>query len=85
MFTASAGDAVLCRRGITHRFHNPGIQPAKMVFVHTSSGPEGQFVEAGDEPRPGEQVQPWGPERLDEHLLNLLAKYDTALPPAPEG
>jgi quercetin dioxygenase-like cupin family protein len=83
VFTARAGDTVFCRRGITHRFYNPGIQPAKMIFVYTPGGPEGLFVEAGDEPRPAEQVQPWGPERLDEHLLGLLNKYDTALPPGP--
>ncbi|MEY9835642.1 hypothetical protein [Streptacidiphilus sp. EB103A] len=41
------------------------------------------FVEGGDEPRPGMQVQPWGPERIDERMLGLLAKYDTGLPAAP--
>jgi mannose-6-phosphate isomerase-like protein (cupin superfamily) len=80
--TAAAGDLVFCPRGITHRFTNRGIQPARMIFVYTPGGAEGLFVEAGDEPRPGVQVQPWGPERLDDRLLNLLPKYDNALPPA---
>jgi hypothetical protein len=38
-------------------------------------------VEGGYEPQPGVQVQPWGPERIDERMLGLLAKYDTGLPP----
>jgi len=40
-------------------------------------------IKGADEPQPGVQVQPWGPQRLDEHLISLLAKYDTALPPGP--
>jgi hypothetical protein len=28
------------------------------------------------------QVQPWGPERIDERMLGLLAEYDTGLPPS---
>lgn len=76
--TAGAGDVVFCPRGITHRFYNPGIQPARMVFIYTPGGPEGLFIEAGDEPVPAVQVQPWGMERLDEHLLSLLPKYDVA-------
>jgi quercetin dioxygenase-like cupin family protein len=82
VFTAGPGDVVFCPRGIIHRFTNPGIQPAKMIFVYTPGGAEGLFIEAGDIPQPGVQVQPWGPERLDEHLIGLLAKYDNALPPA---
>jgi hypothetical protein len=53
-----------------------------MIFIYTPGGAEGLFAEAGDAPQPGGQVQPWGPERLDENLLGLLAKYDNALPPA---
>ncbi len=83
--TAGAGDVVFCPRGMTHRFHNPGILPAKMIFIYTPGGPEGLFTEGGDEPLPGVQVQPWGPERLDDRLLSLLAKYDTALPPGAAG
>ena len=80
-FTASAGDVVFLPRGNVDRFHNPGIQPARLVFIYTPGGAEGLFVEGGDEPRPGVQVQPWGPERIDERLLGLLTKYDTGLPP----
>ena len=64
-----------------HRFHNPGIQPAKLVLSYTRAGVEGLFVEGGDKPQPGVQVQLWGPERIDERMLGLLAKYDTGLPP----
>jgi mannose-6-phosphate isomerase-like protein (cupin superfamily) len=80
-FTASAGDVVFLPRGNVHRFHNPGVQPARLVFIYTPGGAEGLFVEGGDEPQPGVQVQPWGPERIDERLLGLLVKYDTGLPP----
>ncbi len=82
VFTAGVGDVVFCPRGTVHRFHNPGIQPARMIFVYTPGGAEGLFIEAGDEPQPGVQVLPWGPERLDERLLSLLPMYDNALPPA---
>jgi mannose-6-phosphate isomerase-like protein (cupin superfamily) len=80
-FLAGTGDVVFIPRGTTHRFHNPGIQPAKLLFVYTPGGAEGLFVEGGDEPQAGVQVQPWGPERIDERLLGLLEKYDTGLPP----
>jgi quercetin dioxygenase-like cupin family protein len=82
VLTASTGDLLFCPRGITHRFTNPGIQPARMIFIYTPGGAEGLFTEGGDPPQPGTQVQPWGPERIDDHLLTLLAKYDNALPPA---
>lgn len=39
-------------------------------------------IPAPTEPQPGVQVQPWDPERLDDHLLSLLPKYDNALPPS---
>jgi hypothetical protein len=51
-----------------------------MLFFYTPGGAEQLFVEGGDEPQPGVQVQPWGPERIDERLLSLLDKYDTQLP-----
>ena len=74
---AGAGDVVFIPRGMTHRFHNPGIQPAKMVFVYTPGGPESLFIEGGDEPTAGEQVPNWGPERFTPALLDLLKKYGT--------
>ena len=80
-FTASTGAVVFLPRGNVHRFYNPGIQPAKLVFIYTPGGAEGMFVEGGDRPQPGVQVLPWGPERIDERMLALLAKYDTGLPP----
>jgi hypothetical protein len=33
-------------------------------------------------PQPGVQVQPWAPERIDEHMLALLSTYDAGLPPS---
>lgn len=82
VFTARTGDVVHIPRGTTHRFVNAGILPAKLVFVYTPGGAEGLFVEGGDQPQAGVQVQPWGPERIDDRMLGLLQKYDTGLPPA---
>jgi len=80
-FTAGTGDVVFIPRGTTHRFTNAGIQPARLLFLYTPGGAEGLFVEGGDEPEPGVQVMPWGPDRIDARLLGLLDKYDTGLPP----
>ncbi|TCN40079.1 cupin domain [Kribbella orskensis] len=33
-FTASSGDVVFLPRGNVHRFHNPGIRPATLVFIY---------------------------------------------------
>lgn len=79
--TVGAGEAVFLPRGTKHGFSNPGIFPATLLFMFTPGGPEGLFVEGGDEPQPGVQVQPWGPERIDERMLALWSKYDTVLPP----
>ena len=81
IFVARAGDAVFIPRGVAHRFTNIGLVPATMVFLYTPGGPEGLFIEGGDEPRPGVQVEPWGPERLDAHLMSLLGKYDNEVSP----
>jgi glyoxylate utilization-related uncharacterized protein len=80
-FLVKPEDVVFVPRGVLHRFHNPGIRPATLLFAYTPGGPEGLFVEGGDPPTPGTQVEPWGPERIDDRLLGLLAKYDTVLPP----
>ena len=74
-FTARRGDVVM------HNFHNTGLLPVSMLFLYTPGGPEGLFIEGGDEPVAGVQVQPWGPERIDDRLLGLLARYDNNLPP----
>ncbi len=79
-FTARSGDLVMIKRGTVHKFNNSGLFPATMLFLYTPGGPEGLFLEGGDEPVPGEQVQPWGPERIDARLLSLLDKYDNHIP-----
>ena len=80
-FNVAAGDVAFVPRGNVHRFHNAGIRPATLVFIYTPGGAEGLIVEGGDEPQPGVRVQPWGPDRIDERMLGLLAQYDTVLPP----
>jgi quercetin dioxygenase-like cupin family protein len=81
VFLAGPGDLVYVPRHIRHRFSNIGIVPASMLFLYTPAGPEGLFIEGGDEPRPGVQVQPWGLDRIDERMLGLLAKYDNEILP----
>lgn len=81
LFTAGPGDIVFIPRTIRHRFKNVGLHTAKMLFIYTPGGSEGLFVEGGDEPEPGVQVQAWGPERFDERILGLFHKYGVeALP-----
>ncbi|GAA5187519.1 hypothetical protein GCM10023322_36070 [Rugosimonospora acidiphila] len=81
LFTAGPGDIVFVPRGIRHRFKNVGVHAAKVLFFYAPGGAEGLFVEGGDEPQPGVQVQPWGPERFDERMLGMFAKYGVgALP-----
>jgi glyoxylate utilization-related uncharacterized protein len=76
-FIARAGDVVFCPRRIRHRFTKVGLHTAKMIFMDTPGGTEGIFVEGGDEPKPGVQVQAWGPERFDERMMEYFAKYET--------
>jgi len=80
-FTAKAGDVVFCPRRVRHRFMNVGLHTARMIFMYTPGGTEGIFVEGGDEPQAGVQVQAWGPERFDERMMGFFSKYETeALP-----
>ena len=59
----------------------PGGSPAPHIHGRTVETFYVVHGEGGDEPQPSVQVQPWGPERIDDHLLGLLARYDTGLPP----
>jgi hypothetical protein len=51
------------------------------LFFYTPGGPEGLFVEAGEEPVPGVQVQPWSPEQVGDRLSLLTEKYGTQMLP----
>ena len=74
-FIAGPGDVVFIPRTIRHRFKNVGPRLAKMLFMYTPGGTEQAFIEGGDEPVPGAEVQPWGPERIDDQFIRLLRKY----------
>jgi len=74
-FMAGTGDIVHVPRTVRHRFLNVGLHTARMLFVYTPAGTEGLFLEGGDDPRPGVQVEPWGPERFDDRMLGLFHKY----------
>jgi quercetin dioxygenase-like cupin family protein len=76
-FIASPGDLLFVPRGTRHRFKNIGLHPARLLFMYTPGGTEGQFIEGGDEPEPGVNAPPWGGERNNEHYFELLRKYGT--------
>jgi len=81
-FIAGPGDVVFIPRTVRHRFHNAGLHHVKMLFLYTPGGPENIFLEGGDEPKPGQTAQLWGPERLPG-LADLMVKYGIeALPEA---
>ncbi|GAA0592092.1 cupin domain-containing protein [Kribbella sandramycini] len=81
-FVARTGDIVHIPRTIRHRFLNNGLHTAQLLFIYTGGGSEGLFVEGGDEPEPGVQVENWGPERFaDPRIQELFVKYGVeALP-----
>jgi quercetin dioxygenase-like cupin family protein len=81
-FMAGPGDLVFVPRGIRHRFKNVGLHPTRLLFFFTPGGPEGVFLEGGDEPRPGELVPHWGQERLSR-AVPFMTKYGAeAIPEA---
>ncbi|MGK5742540.1 cupin domain-containing protein [Micromonospora sp. URMC 103] len=79
-FIGRAGDLVFIPRGHRHRFKNVGVHPARMLFLFTPGGPEGAFVEGGEDPRPGEQPGLWGPERLTR-MVELANRYGSEMLP----
>jgi quercetin dioxygenase-like cupin family protein len=84
VFMGTTGDLVHIPRTVRHRFTNIGCLPAKLLFIYTPGGPEGLFVEGGDEPVPGVQIEPWGPERFeDQRLQDLIVKYQLGVDPPP--
>jgi quercetin dioxygenase-like cupin family protein len=81
-FIAGTGDFVFIPRHRRHRFKNITGQPARTLFLFTPAGPEDLFVEGGDDPRPGEQPQVWGMERVGQ-IAHLVER--TGLTVMPEG
>ncbi|MFD7734414.1 cupin domain-containing protein [Kitasatospora phosalacinea] len=81
-FTARQGDFVYIPRGVAHRFKNVGLHVARMVFLFTPAGFDKFFLEAGDLARPGEQPQPWGPDRFGP-ILDLADGYGWQPGPEP--
>ncbi len=67
-FIAGPGDFVYVPRGHRHRFKNVSKSTTKMLFFYTPGGPEEFFVEAGEDPIPGEQPPPWDLERIQSAL-----------------
>ncbi len=63
-FTAHKGDFVFVPRGARHRFRNVGSADALMLFMYTPGGFERFFLEAGDDPVPGERPKPWPLDRV---------------------
>ncbi|MGJ6967678.1 hypothetical protein ACSDR0_37760 [Streptosporangium sp. G11] len=59
------------------------MHTARMVFMYSPGGPEGMFLDMGDDPRAGEQPRAWGPEKVAE-VLPTLARYQTDVLPDPD-
>lgn len=51
--------------------------------MYSPGGPEGMFLDMGDDPRAGEQPRAWGPEKVAE-VLPTLARYQTDVLPDPD-
>jgi mannose-6-phosphate isomerase-like protein (cupin superfamily) len=64
-FVAGPGDFIFIPRGILHRFRNPGIHTARMVFLFTPAGFDDFLMEVGKPARPGLPSAPWLPEDDD--------------------
>jgi len=82
-FVADAGDFVFVPRGTRHRFRNITDEQAHMVSFFTPGGGEGLWLEAGDDPVPGEKPEFWPPER-GTALAPLLGREDIDLEILPE-
>lgn len=81
-FMAQTGDLVHIPRGVLHRFHNVGYHAAQLLFVYSPGGTEGLFVDGGEEPVPGVQVEAWGPERFQTEVIqDLYVKYNIEIRP----
>lgn len=63
-FVAGPGDFVHVPRGHRHRFKNIGDGLTKMLFFYTPAGAEEFFVEAGEDPVPGQEPPVWDRERI---------------------
>ncbi|MEN3615734.1 cupin domain-containing protein [Plantactinospora sp. ZYX-F-223] len=81
-FVAGPGDFVFIPRGNRHRFKNISTQPAKMLFLFTPGGHEGTFIDIGDDPQPGKESTPWGPENYAKAWDSLVRYNVTLLPEA---
>ncbi|MFI7612532.1 cupin domain-containing protein [Nonomuraea terrae] len=79
-FIGRTGDFVYIPRGHLHRFKNVGLHTARLLFLFTPGGPEGAFLEGGDDPRPGEQPPAWGPERYAS-MMDIVRRHDSVLLP----
>jgi quercetin dioxygenase-like cupin family protein len=71
---ARTGDMVHIPPNTVHRFHNAGVHHTRLLFLYTPGGPEDLFLDLGDEPQPGVQVAPWGPERFTPELIEHAIK-----------
>jgi mannose-6-phosphate isomerase-like protein (cupin superfamily) len=57
-FAIGPGDFVFIPRGTLHRFRNPGLHAARMIFFFTPAGFENFFIGVGHTARPGQNPPP---------------------------
>jgi quercetin dioxygenase-like cupin family protein len=82
-FVAGAGDFVFIPRNTRHRFKNISSAATEMLFLFTPGGQENFFVETGDDARPGENPEPWGPERYGR-VAELIEQFGNVMLPEDE-
>jgi mannose-6-phosphate isomerase-like protein (cupin superfamily) len=80
-FLARASDFVFIPRGTRHRFKNPGVHGARMLFMLTPAGEEGVF-RYGDKPQPGHPPPVWSIERFSTpEILRFNEKHGVQILP----
>ncbi len=63
-FVAGPGDFVYVPQGHRHRFKNISDRSTRMLFFYTPAGAEEFFVQAGEDPVPGQEPPVWDLERI---------------------
>src|ERR671914_725070 len=58
-------------RGVRHRFYNPGVHPARLLFLLNPGGLDDFLIRIGREPHAGEIPPPFTPEQ--HHQIGEIA------------
>jgi hypothetical protein len=83
-FEASSGDFVFVPRGVIHRFRNPGLHVARMVFFHVPGGFDEYLTRIGTPAVAGDAPPPFDPSGMEE-AMRIAPEYGLTMPPAPDA